>query len=124
MIVYLLLTAFVLLTAYGVRREKTDAYGAIVSRQYLYNRIALTAIFLALFLVSALRMNVGNDYGTYVEFMHRIASGFTNYVPTEVGFNLLTAGVAALYGGRYYLVVFAIFAGLTIFFFFGRDPAA
>ena len=117
MIVYLLLTAFVLVAAYWVRSDRTAAYGPVVSRQYLYNKIALAAIFLALFLVSALRINVGNDYATYVEFMHRIASGFTNYVPTEAGFNLLTAVIASLYGGRYYLIVFAILAAATVFFF-------
>lgn len=117
MIVYMTLTVFVLALAKRVRIQEQTAYGADCTKQYLYNRIALFGIFLALFLVSAMRINVGNDYGTYVEFMHRVASGFTHYVPTEAGFNFLAWATHALYGGRYYLIVFAVFAAGTIFFF-------
>lgn len=117
MIVYLLLTVLVLALAYHVRAEAPISNKAFFSRQWLYNRIALAGMFLALFLVSALRLNVGNDYATYVEFMHRVASGFTNYVPTEAGFNVLAWAAHALYGGRYYLIVFALFAAGTVFFF-------
>ena len=117
MIVYLLLTAFVLLTAFQVRAEEQTPYGAVITKQYLYNRIAFAGMFLALFLVSALRINVGNDYATYVEFMHRIGAGFWNYVPTEVGFNALTAAVYVLCGFENYLLVFALFAAATCFCF-------
>lgn len=117
MIVYLTLTVFVLVLSGSVRIQEQTAYGADCTKQYLYNRIALFFIFLALFLVSAMRINVGNDYGTYVEFMHRVASGFTHYVPTEPGFNFLAWATHALYGGRYYLIVFAVFAAGTVLCF-------
>ncbi len=117
MIVYLTVTIGVLLLALFVNTNERRSFCAVMTKQYAYNRIALTGIFLALFLVSALRVNVGNDYGTYVEFMHRIHSGFTSYVPTEPGFNLLTKAVYFFSGFENYHAIFAIFAAATILFF-------
>ena len=42
-----------------------------LTRQQLANRVCLTAIFLILFLLSACRLNVGNDYAKYVEFTNQ-----------------------------------------------------
>ena len=120
MVVYLALTVLTIgMVCLFVRREETPVrsgrYTVIhrgMTRQQLVNRIVLGSLFLALFLVSALRLNVGNDYGNYVEFMH-LAYAHA-YVPTEWGFNNLTRLVYELSGFENYLAVFAIFAAVTI----------
>ena len=84
------------------------------------NAIVLAAIFLGLFAVSALRLNVGNDYATYVEHMHLINSksdGWIPKVPEEEGFKALTYVIYKLCGFENYVLVFAIFAFLTVLFF-------
>ncbi len=104
-------------------REKKTPYestnGALVyrgmSRQQLLNVTSCFIIFVLLFAVSALRLNVGNDYLKYVEFMHLVYS--RAYVPTEPGFNALAYIVYYLCGFENYLLVFAIFAFATIAFF-------
>ena len=51
----------------------------------MLNRLCLVSVFLILFALSACRLNVGNDYAKYVEFMHLV--NCNAYVPTEAGFN-------------------------------------
>ena len=87
------------------------------SRQQALNGLCLFSIFAILFAVSACRLNVGNDYAKYVEFMHLIASGAYSYVPTEIGFNALVAVLYKISGNENFLLVFAVFAFVTIFFF-------
>ena len=48
------------------------------------------------FALSACRLNVGNDYAKYVEFMHLV--NCDAYVPTEAGFNLLVKIIYGLSG--------------------------
>lgn len=122
MAVYLSLTAMVILLSLQVRNAKTpymSGKGAILwrgmSRRELVNVICLMIIFTLLFAVSALRLNVGNDYLKYVEFMHLVYS--RAYVPTEIGFNALTYIVYYLCGFENYLLVFACFSFATIAFF-------
>lgn len=120
MAVYLSLTVVVLLAALLVKKtEKTSYNNALIyrgmSRQQMINLICCLIIFVLLFSVSALRLNVGNDYLNYVEFMHLAYS--KAYVPTEVGFNVLACVVYYLCGFENYLLVFAIFSFATIFFF-------
>ena len=86
-----------------------------MTRQDAVNMIAILMIFTALFAVSALRLNVGNDYAKYVEFMHLVFSHA--YVPTEAGFNAVTYVIYYLCGFENYILVFAVFAFFTIFFF-------
>ncbi len=122
MAVYLSLTAMVILLSLQVKDAKTpymSGKGVLLwqgmSRKQLVNVISLMIIFTLLFLVSALRLNVGNDYLKYVEFMHLVYS--RAYVPTEVGFNFLTYFVYYLCGFENYLLVFALFSFATIAFF-------
>lgn len=122
MAVYLSLTAMVILLSLQVRNAKTpymSGKGAILwrgmSRRELVNVICLMIIFTLLFAVSALRLNVGNDYLKYVEFMHLVYS--RAYVPTEIGFNALAYIVYYLCGFENYLLVFACFSFATIAFF-------
>ena len=86
-----------------------------VTRQQMCNRVSILAVFLILFALSACRQNVGNDYAKYVEFMHLVNSNA--YVPTEAGFNLLVKIIYGISGFENYLLVFAVYAFVTIFLF-------
>lgn len=85
------------------------------TRQQMCNRVCLLSIFLILFALSACRLNVGNDYAKYVEFMHLV--NCDSYVPTEIGFNLLVKLIYGLSGFENYLFVFAVYAFVTVFLF-------
>ncbi len=91
--------------------------GTGMSRRQVLNGLCLFTVFMVLFALSACRMNVGNDYAKYVEFMHLIACGAYEYVPTETGFNLLVAVLYRLAGGENFLLVFAVFAFFTLWLF-------
>ena len=86
-----------------------------VTRQQMCNRVSILAVFLILFALSACRQNVGNDYAKYVEFMHLVNSNA--YVPTEAGFNLLVKIIYGISGFENYLLVFAVYAFVTISLF-------
>lgn len=86
-----------------------------VTRQQLCNRVCLTAVFAILFLLSACRLNVGNDYAKYVEFMHLV--NCDAYVPTEIGFNLLVKVIYGLSGYENFLLVFACYSFVTVLLF-------
>ena len=86
-----------------------------ISRQQLLNRISLLSVFLILFGVSACRLNVGNDYAKYVEFMHLI--NCNAFVPTEFGFNEVVRFLYEISGFENYLLVFAFFAFFTVLLF-------
>ncbi len=114
MILYITVAAFTALLARMVdNRPKRQPY--TVTRQQLTNRICLCAIFGILFALSACRMNVGNDYARYVEFMHLI--NCDAYVPTEIGFNLLVKLIYGLSGYENFLLVFAVYAFVTVLLF-------
>ena len=115
MIIYLTLTAVVVLSALLLKQRKLNIASGSITRQGAVNVIVLLFIFSALFWVSALRVNVGNDYAKYVEFMHLVYSHA--YVPTEPGFNALTYAIYYLCGFENYILVFAVFAFFTIYFF-------
>lgn len=90
------------------------------SRQQVLNALCLLSVFLILFSVSALRLNVGNDYAKYVEFFHLIRCKLDTQivVPTEVGFNAVCILIYLISGRtENYLLMFALFAFVTIFLF-------
>ena len=114
MILYITVAAATVLLASMVdNRPATQPYR--VTRQQMCNRVCLLTVFLILFSLSACRLNVGNDYAKYVEFMHLI--NCDAYVPTEIGFNLLVKLIYGLSGFENYLLVFAVYAFVTILFF-------
>lgn len=86
-----------------------------VSRQQMLNGISMVSVFLLLFGVAACRLNVGNDYAKYVEFMHLI--NCDAFVPTEFGFNWIVKLLYKISGFENYLLVFAFFAFFTILLF-------
>ena len=85
------------------------------TRRQGLNTLSLLAIFTILFLLSALRLEVGNDYGTYVTTIHEIYVG--GYVVTEPLFNGVVKVLCELSGGENYLLVFGVFAFATIWIF-------
>ncbi|MCI2049858.1 MAG: EpsG family protein [Lachnospiraceae bacterium] len=116
MAVYLLTTAAVLAAAFALRRlqpvqQHSAEYPYRETRAGAMTKILTAAIFVCLVIPEALRINVGNDYAKYVEFMHLIRSNA--YVPTEIGFNFLVKVIYALCGTENYLLVFALFAAMT-----------
>ena len=114
MILYITVAAVTVLLAGMVNnRPVTQPY--TTTRQQMCNRVCMLSIFLILFALSACRLNVGNDYAQYVEFMHLV--NFDAYVPTEIGFNLLVKLIYGLSGFENYLLVFAVYAFFTIFAF-------
>ncbi|MDE6688175.1 MAG: EpsG family protein [Lachnospiraceae bacterium] len=82
------------------------------SRQDKIDQICVMAIFVLLVGASALRIYTGNDYQTYISHFHDIYRG--NYVVTERGFNLVVTAVYGFFQKEYYLVIFALFAFLTV----------
>ena len=87
----------------------------VFSRRQGLNTLSLLAVFTILFLLSALRMEVGNDYETYVDTIHEIYVG--GYVVTEPLFNGVVKLLCELSGGENYLLVFGVFAFATIWIF-------
>lgn len=114
MILYITVAAVTVLLAGMVdNRPATQPY--TTTRQQMCNRVCMLSIFLVLFALSACRVNVGNDYAKYVEFMHLV--NCDAYVPTEIGFNLLVKLIYGLSGFENYLLVFAVYAFSTVFVF-------
>ncbi len=111
MILYICVAVLTSCLAYQVDNRRVKASYGTSRRQYL-NRACLGTIFLILFLVSACRFKVGNDYKRYLEFFRLIDK--RQYVPTEIGFNGIVRFMQLIFGSETYLSIFALFACLTI----------
>lgn len=114
MILYITVAAVTVLLA-GMVNSRPALQPYKTTRQQMCNRVCLLSVFLILFALSACRLNVGNDYAKYVEFMHLV--NCDSYVPTEIGFNLLVKLIYGLSGFENYLLVFAIYAFATVLLF-------
>lgn len=124
MILYILAAVLTIgLSAFVKNRSRASAYTPAsvflqgrrrigTTRQQYINRACIGTIFLVLFLVSACRFKVGNDYKRYLEFFRLIARD--QYVPTEAGFNYIVRLMQTIFGSETYLSIFALFALLTI----------
>lgn len=89
-----------------------------LTRQRMLDLVCLSALFIILAGLAGLRIEVGNDYGKYVENFHEIWAGTDRaYVVTEIGFNFVVWLVYTLSGFENYLFVFALFGAGTAFFF-------
>ena len=114
MILYITVAAVTVLLASMVNnRSVTQPYRT--TRQQMCNRVCILSVFAILFALSACRLNVGNDYAKYVEFMHLV--NCDAYVPTEIGFNLLVKLIYGLSGFENYLLVFAVYSFVTVLVF-------
>lgn len=119
MLIYTLLTVVTILISFMVSKSVKITYG--YSRQQVMNGLSLLSIFILLFAVSALRLNVGNDYAKYTEYFHLIRCSLDTdniVVPTEPGFNLVCIIIYLLSSREEnYLCMFAFFAFVTILLF-------
>lgn len=79
------------------------------------NKIRLSIIFWILFIPSALRIYTGNDYRTYIYHFHDSYRDI--FVVTEAGFNAVAKYVYMFLDEEYFLILFALFAFVTILFF-------
>lgn len=114
MILYTVVTAVTVLLSYLVcEKQALTTYGT--TRRQALSRVCLIAVFMILFLLSALRMEVGNDYKNYAITCHEV--WVDGHVVTEIGFNYLVKFVYTLVGCENYIIIFAIFAFATIFLF-------
>lgn len=114
MILYITVAVFTALLA-GMVDNHPKRQPHTVTRQQLTNKVCLWAIFIILFALSACRLNVGNDYAKYVEFMHLV--NCDSYVPTEIGFNLLVKLIYGLSGFENFLLAFAVYSFVTVLLF-------
>ncbi len=114
MLLYTAVAIVTIVLAYFVENKPAvTAYGT--TRRQALSGACLVAIFVILFAMSALRMDVGNDYKTYAVTCHE--AWVNGYVVTEPGFNLLVKILYTLAGWENYLLVFAVFAFATIFLY-------
>ena len=112
MLLYTAVAFVTIVLAYFVdNKPVTTAYGT--TRRQALSGACLVAVFVILFALSALRIDVGNDYKTYVVTCHE--AWVNGIVVTEPGFNLLVKLLYTLAGWENYLLVFAVFAFATIF---------
>lgn len=109
MVLYLLISAAAVAAAAIVNKTEGMRAG---SRGGLLRRSCLFLIALILMVPAILRQETGNDYLRYVEFFH--LASIDAYVPTEAGFNWLAKAVYGLCGYENYLLLFAIYAVMTI----------
>lgn len=116
MVLYILAAAATVLLGLMVNSRYERIENGI-SRQQVLNGLCLVSVFLVLFALSACRLNVGNDYAKYVEFMHLV--NCNAYVPTECGFNFIVKLIYGISGFENYLLVFAFFAFFTVLLFLG-----
>lgn len=115
MVLYIGMTIVTILLAVFVNNKITVQMNRI-SRGQLCNRVLLVLLFAILFGVSALRLDVGNDYGEYLEIFQDIHAG--RHVSTEIGFNAVVHVIQFCFGTGVVAarVIFAVFAFATVFF--------
>ncbi|MCR4617898.1 MAG: EpsG family protein [Lachnospiraceae bacterium] len=125
MVYYIFLTAVCVFMAFFVngsyRRQANLINGkeiktALPTRQETINRCILVGIFLVLFLLSALRYGIGNDYWTYrYEFLdiHRADTK----ISYEIGFQTFVRVMQFIVGVDNYIPIFAVMAFFTCLFF-------
>lgn len=106
-------TITILLAFFVVNKPAATAYGT--TRRQALSGACLVAIFVILFALSALRLDLGNDYKTYAITCHE--AWVDGYVVTEPGFNILVKVLYTLAGWENYILVFAVFAFVTIFLY-------
>ena len=125
MVLYSLIAAMTILMACRYRTTE-DSRGVVcpagkqskrfladyANRSRMINILMLVSIFTVLTLLAALRLEVGNDYGTYVVTCHEIFQ--KGYVVTEPGFNFVVRVLYTLSGKEDYLLMFGVFAAAIV----------
>ena len=121
---YMILAFITCVMAANVKPVTAEIGTDAQDRRDAINHVYIAGIFAVLFIVSALRFDIGNDYAQYTLTAHEVYAG--GYVVTEAGFNALVKLVYTLLNREYYEVVFALFAVVTLLLFlrvFYRDSA-
>ncbi len=99
----------------GSEKEKRNLLMGYTTRKKAVSFLCLSAVFVILTLLAALRHEVGNDYGTYVVTCHEIFQ--RGYVVTEPGYNLVVRILYTLSGKEDYLLMFGVFGALIVAIF-------
>ena len=99
MLLYIGVTILTAVFAYKVTALRVECCEAGSRKSYI-NKLYITGIFVVLFLLSAIRFDVGNDYEQYTKTAHEAFVG--GYVVTEPGFNWLVRLVYTALGEEYY----------------------
>lgn len=86
-----------------------------VTRQQMFNRILIFAVFFLLFAVSACRIAVGNDYWVYRSDFLMIEQ--ERHVAFEFGFVWVVRLLQSMLNHDQYLPIFAVFSFFTVLFF-------
>lgn len=122
MVLYSLITLLVVFLSFFVNTKAFEKVNMLynpaereTSRQLLLNEVLLFGIFTVLFLLSAFRVGIGNDYWVYRNTFLLIAGGDTP-VSYEIGFKALVKGMQALFGMDNFRVTFAVVAFMTVGF--------
>ena len=132
MILYTLIAAITIVLACHVVPDKTSYYDYVPSkeqnpfgtgnvlmgfttRQKALSALCLAFVFIILTSLAALRLEVGNDYGTYVVTCHEIFQ--RGYVVTEPGFNLVVRILYTMSGKEDYLLMFGVFGAAIVAIF-------
>ena len=90
-------------------------FSGYTSRKDAVNFLMISAIFVVLTALAALRHEVGNDYGTYVVTCHEIFQ--RGYVVTEPGYNFVVRLLYTLSGKEDYLLMFGVFGAAIVAIF-------
>lgn len=112
MLIYLILTVSVCAMSMLIRDNCIKG-----TRQEAVNKTVILFVFTALFLVSACRVAVGNDYWVYKLNFTEIAGGRVGKLAYEPGFLFTVKAVQFIFGKENYIAVFAFFSFFTVLFF-------
>ncbi len=118
MILYTLIAAITIVLACHVKATEYENGPVLLgytTRQKALNALCIASVFVLLSGLAALRLEVGNDYGTYVVTCHEIFQ--RGYVVTEPGFNLVVRILYTLSGKEDYLLMFAVFGAAIVAIF-------
>lgn len=110
MVIYIIVAMVTI--ALATLYHTTSDCNMTMSRQRVLNGTIVLAIFTILTALAALRLEVGNDYGTYVVTCHEIY--WNGYVVTEPGYNLVVKLLYHLSGKEDYILMFGVFAALIV----------
>ncbi len=112
MILYIGLTVFVCCTALLIKENCIKG-----TKQWALNKTARGFIVFLLFMLSACRMAVGNDYWVYKINFDVIDSPEAYTIAYEHGFKFVVLAMRFIFGKDCYRLIFALFAFVTILFF-------
>lgn len=107
------------MTASGTGKQGISGTGSPagprLNRQQMINMSVITGIFIILFVLSALRSGIGNDYWVYRYRFLDIARGDTK-ISYEIGFQLFVKLMQAIVGMDNYVPIFSVIAFVTLLF--------